>query len=589
MRRVRLRATDCGNFAVSPPHRLPRYATNAGEAFSAMLGPFFSLAMLSISRQKAFRSAVVVHVTLVGAVGLAVYNRGPSGVPILGQFLLVSGIVEGAVLLGWRLAQMPKSQALEFLLVSPVQPTRLFVAEALVGLSRLALVTLSGLPVLAMLVIYGPLAALDLGPFLLMPFTWGAITGLGLTLWAYEPQKTRRIGERVMIGLIVLYLVVGVLAGEKLLVWLNWLPEHVSPAIAVDNEGWKWLQSLNAWPEYISWFLYMTYRAFHIYNPFAIMDYWAHSAAWLAIERMLGLEAGALAVASLLMWRASRRLKGHFHERHYRPILDPGAGHRGDIGDRPLSWWAVKRVSEYSGRVNLWLAGGFGLIYAAYTVAGGYWPDWLGRRVFEILEELGGVSVVATGLVVLSAVPAAFQYGLWDSNAQDRCRRLELLLLTDLDASDYWQAAAAAAWRRGRGYFFVAALLWFAAVLAGRIDLLQACGALAAGVALWGLYFALGFRAFSRGMQANGLGSILTMGLPLLVVGLARAGWPALAALVPPGSVFYAADGPRNAWWAAGTVLSAVLTLIWSRFALENCDRELRRWYELHHGSKILD
>ena len=47
---------------------------------------------------------------------------------------------------GWRLTQIPKSQALEFLLVSPLRPRRLFLAEALVGLTRLALVTLSGLP-----------------------------------------------------------------------------------------------------------------------------------------------------------------------------------------------------------------------------------------------------------------------------------------------------------------------------------------------------------------------------------------------------------------------------------------------------------
>ena len=64
---------------------------------------------------------------------------------------------------------------------------------------------------------------------------------------------------------------------------------------------------------------------------------------------------------------------------------------------------------------------------------------------------MGGIPVLATALVVLAAVPAAFQYGLWDSNTPDRCRRLELLLLTGLTARDYWEAAAAAAWRRGAG------------------------------------------------------------------------------------------------------------------------------------------
>ena len=68
----------------------------------------------------------------------------------------------------------------------------------------------------------------------------------------------------------------------------------------------------------------------------------------------------------------------------------------------------------------------------------------------------------------------------------------------------------------------------------------QASAALAAAVILWGFSFVLGFRAFARGRQANGLGSLLTLGLPLLTVALAKAGWPGLAALTPPGSVCYA-------------------------------------------------
>ena len=72
-------------------------------------------------------------------------------------------------------------------------------------------------------------------------------------------------------------------------------------------------------------------------------------------------------------------------------------------------------------------------MYAAYIVAGDAWPDWLGSQVFVTFDQMGGVPAMAAALVVLAAVPAAFQYGLWDSSAQDRCRRLELLLLTDLD------------------------------------------------------------------------------------------------------------------------------------------------------------
>ncbi|WP_410971866.1 hypothetical protein, partial [Salmonella sp. SAL4445] len=79
--------------------------------------------------------------------------------------------------------------------------------------------------------------------------------------------------------------------------------------------------------------------------------------------------------------------------------------------DGPLAWWAVRRVTKYSGRINLWLAGGFGVLYALFTVAGPHWPAWLGRQVFVMFDQFGGIPVLATGLVLLAAVPAAFQYG----------------------------------------------------------------------------------------------------------------------------------------------------------------------------------
>jgi hypothetical protein len=188
---------------------------------------------------------------------------------------------------------------------------------------------------------------------------------------------------------------------------------------------------------------------------------------------------------------------------------------------------------------------------------------------------------------VLAAVPAAFQYGLWDSNAQDRCRRLELLLLTSLGPRDYWDAAAAAAWHRGRGYFAVALVLWGAAAVAGRLSAAQAVVSAAAGVLLWGLYFALGFRAFARGARANGLGLLLTVGLPLAAYALARAGVPALGDLLPPGSVYRAASGGLSAAGLAGSVLAAGLGVAAAGRSLRDGDAELRRWYDRHCGSKV--
>ena len=227
-------------------------------------------------------------------------------------------------------------------------------------------------------------------------------------------------------------------------------------------------------------------------------------------------------------------------------------------------------------------------MYALYLVAGARWPPWLGQRVFQMCDAVGGVAGLTTGLVVLAAVPAAFQYGLWDSNAQDRCRRLELLLLTRLEARDHWEAAAATAWRRGRGYLGVALLLWTAAAFADRLSVPQLGAALASAVILWSLYFALGFRAFSRGVQANGLGLLLTVGLPLAAYGLTRLGGPLLGALTPPGLV-YSANAPAGSLaWLVGPALLAGLTLAIARQSLRRCDAELRRWYDRHHGRKVM-
>jgi hypothetical protein len=530
-----------------------------------MLYPFFALAAQSPTRQTTFRRLLLAHLLLLAGACWALSHQ-PIGRPatLLGHLLLVAGIIEGALLIGWRLTQLPRSQALEFLLVSPLRPPRLLLAEALVGLTQLGFLALAGMPVLVLLVADGRLDPLDPLPLLIMPWTWGAITGLGLTVWAYEARGVRRWGERIVLGLVLLYLIVGVLAAENLRHWLERLPTDVRVAIL---HG---------------------FAALHTHNPFGVLQYWLENHAAIAAERTAGLQLAALLVLALLLVRAAQRLQGHFHDRHYQPVRDVSHDYRPRIGARPLSWWAIKRVSEYSGRINLWLAGGFGALYALYLVAGSHWPPWLGQRVFQLCDAVGGVAGLTTGLVVLAAVPAAFQYGLWDSNAQDRCRRLELLLLTRLEARDYWEAAAAAAWRRGRGYLAIAGLLWTAAVLAGRVSVLQLGAALASAVLLWSLYFALGFRAFSRGLQANGLGLLLTVGLPLAAYVLTRLGGPLLGALMPPGLV-YSANAPAESFaWLVGPVLLAGLTVIVARHALRRCDAELRRWYDRHHGSKIM-
>ncbi|HEX4591952.1 MAG TPA: hypothetical protein VH120_18585, partial [Gemmataceae bacterium] len=348
-----------------------------------MLLPFFALAMVAPNRQRSFRTTVVMHVVLVVALS-ATLVRSPTALPLIGQVLLIAGIVEGATLVGWRLTQVPKSQALEFLLVSPIQPKRVFYGEVAVGLARLGLITFAGLPVFVLSAMSGRIAQSDVPVLIVMPLTWGAITGLGLTAWAYESRIVRRCGETITIAGIIVYLVVGVLAGENLRLWLTWLPDAMS----------YWVLELFAWA--------------HIYNPFAVVQYWFQMdrIAEVALDRMIGLQIGAFGVLGLVALRGAARLRGHFHDRHYRPLTEVTPDTSAGIGERPLAWWAVRRVMEYSGQVNLWLAGGFGLIYAAYTVAGDRWPPWLGRLVFQLVENAGGIPVLAAGLAVLAAVPA---------------------------------------------------------------------------------------------------------------------------------------------------------------------------------------
>jgi hypothetical protein len=530
-----------------------------------MFGSFFILAARSPSRQGSFRKVVASHLALVGAVTLALMLQGKAGSPILlGHILLTTGIVEGALLVGWRLTQIPRSQALEFLLVSQLQPARLFLGEALVGLMLLSLVTISGLPILALLAAVGHLDPLDLVVLLAMPFTWGAVTGLTLTVWAYEPKAFRQIGEIGLMGLILVYLIVGVLAGENLRQWLDVFPEIWKIAII------------------------RIFHGSHEYNPFGTMHCWMMNDIALAWSQVVAVQFVGVILLVALLWRASARLLGHFHERHYEPARDVKDENRPPVGDHPLAWWAVKRVSEYSGRINLWLAGGFCLLYAAYLVGEASWPAWMGRRIFQMCDGIGGVAALSAALIVLAAVPAAFQYGLWDSSTQDRCRRLELLLLTYLQPRDYWDAAFAAAWRRGRGYFVIALVLWLAALVGGRLSAGTMLASLATGILLWTLYFALGFRAFARSAQANGLGLLLTVGLPLGAWGLSRAGLPTLAGWLPPGMVYRAGTTPL-AWPALlGAVLLAGLTILLARRSLSECDARLRQWYDQHHGSKVM-
>ena len=232
-------------------------------------------------------------------------------------------------------------------------------------------------------------------------------------------------------------------------------------------------------------------------------------------------------------------------------------------------------MPRYSGRINLWLAGASGGLYALYLVAGEHWPAWMGQRVFQIVDAAGGVAGLTTALVVLAAVPAAFQYGLWDANAQDRCRRLELLLLDGPPTARLLGGGgrgglAARPGLPGRGR-----VLWLAALVGGRLGAREVLAAAAAAVLLWALVFCPGFPGLRPRRQANGLGLLLAVGLPLAAWACGRGGYPTLAALLPPGMV-YGAQGAISWTWLAGPVLAAALTLAVARHCLRHGDTALR-------------
>jgi hypothetical protein len=482
--------------------------------------------------------------------------RSAGALVFIPQLLLILGIVEGAILIGWRLSQLPKCRFLEYFFVTPIQASRLFAFEAVIGVGWLLLVTLSGFPLLTILIVEGFVGWADLLALLGMPATWGTVVGLGLTAWSYEPMLLRRWGGRLFaIGLCV-YLFIGVVAGEHIGQWLALLPDTIS-----------------------RWF-FNGFEALHRYNPFAVMAFWFEQPVAVAWDRMVGLEVAALMALLTTAAVAALRMRPHFEDLHYGLRQTSQGGGQPNIGDRPLTWWALGRVQRYSGRLNLWLASGFGFLYALYIVCSDVWPPWLGRGAFVIFDRAGGVPVVTTALVLLAAVPAAFQYGLWDSHVTTRCRRLELLLLTGLEARDYWRASARAAWCRGKGYFAVALVLWLAAWTAGTIGVQEFVGSVFAGVALCFLYFALGFRAMCRGKKTTVLAFFLTVGLPLLTLFFYRLGFEELAAWAPPAIIYQSSLGVSFWKCGSGIMLWSSIALVVSRRALVHGHAELRLWYE---------
>lgn len=530
--------------------------------------PFFVAAMQAPGRQLAFRKMAFVHVLACCFFVFWSMRIGSYGAPeLVGYAAFVLGLIEGAALIGWRLAQLPKSQALEFLLVSPVRPRRLFLSEAFVGCARFLLVQFTGLPVLLYGVFFANFEASDLIPLFVMPITWGLLTGLMLTTWIYESIWIRRIGELIGLFGVLVYLVVGLLAGEHLRSWLEALP--------------TWLGSL----------FFQFVMTTHEGNPFGVIRYWLSNdrVAFVAWEKFSTLQLIAIAIIIFSLFRAACRLQPHFHDRHYSPLLDNRPDELTKIGDRPLSWWAVRRCMEYSGRVNLWLAVGVAFLYSAFILAGDRWPAQLGKMVFMLFENWGGPASMATMLCVLACVPAVFQYGLWDATTQDRCKTLELLLLSELEGKDYAHAAFSAAWARGKGYLLGSFALWLALGFSGRADWFCVLGAIFGGCLLWMLSFAIGFRSFAKGAQTSGIASLFTIGLPLSLVILNRLGLEQFSGILPHGWCYAPLKTGVNLYWAIGIFAGISLTAYLLHSGFKNCVTDLQSWYDKNHGQTSVE
>jgi len=106
------------------------------------------------------------------------------------------------------------------------------------------------------------------------------------------------------------------------------------------------------------------------------------------------------------------------------------------------------------------------------------------------------------------------------------------------------------------------------------------------GLVLWAFSFAVGFRAFSTGNQAGGVASLLTIGMPLLLVALLRENLETLAAFVPTAACYLPLKSGMTMPWALGLALVATLAWWLTREGLRRCDAELRRWFDANQGRR---
>jgi len=97
------------------------------------------------------------------------------------------------------------------------------------------------------------------------------------------------------------------------------------------------------------------------------------------------------------------------------------------------------------------------------------------------------------------------------------------------------------------------------------------------------------FRAFSHGTHANKLGLFLTLVLPLVTALLAQSDWRMLAILLPPGGVYFGSTESPSLWSMIGPLSAGVVSMLFARRAIFQCERDLRHWCEQNHGINIVN
>ncbi len=508
-----------------------------------MLRAHLGIQLRRTSQSFGLRGAAIA-VVLILAVWIWI---GSVGYPLLAAHrlattLLMSGLVAGGCLTGWRLAQFPKSRSAEFQLVTPASDAKIILSQASAGLLRTVLVIAAAAPFIIAAWGAGWIDLAQAAALAVVPILAGTLAGALLAVVAYEPVWLRRLLERLVLVAILVYLLLFGLLGSYFVPRFYAWKSDVGRSQLIAR-----MQTLEAW-----------------INPFRLMreigGYPATDFAWRALSISLFL--GTLIL--LCWWRLTVRLRTHYYEENYGAARHRRTGIF-QLGSNPLSWWTARRVSRFKGNINLYLAWATVGLYSCWMLYRESWPHWLALNQLKLIESAGGEAMLAAACLHLALVPTAFLAGLWDSNMQERSGRLELLLTTPLAARQFLLASLRAAWMRGRGYLLAAIVMWIATATAGRISWNSCIVLICLSLAYAALYFATAFAHFARAVTDKAVtsrGMVWAVLTPLLTVGLFLAGLPRIAALTPLGAVYILAT-PQATWLSAyGLESSQMFSLV---------------------------